>query len=387
MLIFEIFESVPDPRTPDHAFKHLLIDVLCIALCAILSGAESFIDFEDYGLAKEPWLRERLGLELPHGIPSHDTFNRLFSRLDPKAFETCFMAWTQHLQQATEGEILAIDGKSVRRSFDSATGQGALHLVSVWAVQARLVLAQQEVKQKSNEMTAVPLLLEMLDLKGCVVTADALNSQKNIAAKVQERGGDYVLALKANHPHLFEDVRDYFAWCREQPSGLAHLSEDSEITSDWGHGRHEVRRCFCLQTTPEEWPQALRQWPGLQSVVMIERERRILPPEGVPAGGQVVPTVTRHYYLSSLPPQAARLMHAIRAHWGIENSLHWVLDVAFGEDDCRVRRDHAPQNLATLRKLTLNLLRQDTKTKCGIKGKRKISGWNEDYMLKILAGS
>jgi predicted transposase YbfD/YdcC len=386
MLLFEIFESVPDPRTPDHAFKHLLIDVLCIALCAVLSGAESFIDFEDYGLAKEKWLRERLGLELPHGIPSHDTFNRLFSRLDPKAFEACFMAWTQHLQQATEGEILAIDGKSVRRSFDSASGQGALHLVSVWAVQARLVLAQQEVEQKSNEMTAVPLLLEMLDLKGCVVTADALNSQKNIAAKVQERGGDYVLALKANHPHLFEDVRDYFAWCQGQPGGLARLSDDSGSTSDWGHGRHEMRRCFCLQTTPEEWPQALRQWPGLQSVVMIERERSILPPEGAPVGAQVVPTVTRHYYLSSLAPQAARLMHAIRAHWGIENSLHWVLDVAFGEDDCRVRRDHAPQNLATLRKLTLNLLRQDTKTKCGIKGRRKISGWDEDYMLSILAG-
>jgi len=201
-----------------------------------------------------------------------------------------------------------------------------------------------------------------------------------------ERGGDYVLALKANHLHLYEDVRDYFAWCQGQPGGLAHLSQDSKITSDWGHGRHEVRRCFCLQTTPEEWPQALRQWPGLQSVVMIERQRSVLPPEGVPVGSQVVPTLTRHYYLSSLAPQAARLMNAIRAHWGIENSLHWVLDVAFGEDDCRVRRDHAPHNLATLRKLTLNLLRQDTKTKCGIKGRRKMSGWNEDYMLRILAG-
>ena len=319
MLIFEIFECVPDPRRANHSFSHRFIDVLCIALCATLSGAEGFVDFEDYGLAKETWLRERLGLELPHGIPSHDTFNRLFSLLDAKAFETCFMAWTQHLQQVTNGDILAIDGKSVRRSFDTATGQGALHLVSVWAVQARLVLAQQEVEQKSNEMTAVPLLLEMLDLKGCVVTADALNSQKNIAAKVQERGGDYVLALKANHPHLFEDVRDYFAWCRGQPGGLGHLSDDSQITRDWEHGRREVRRCFCLQTTPEEWPQALRQWPGLQSVVMIERERSILPPEGMPVGGHVVPTVTRHYYLSSLSPEAARLMHAIRAHWGIEN--------------------------------------------------------------------
>ncbi len=181
-------------------------------------------------------------------------------------------------------------------------------------------------------------------------------------------------------------MRDYFAWCREQPGGLTQLSDDSDKSSDWNHGRHEVRRCFCLQTTPEEWPQALRDWQGLQSVVMMERERSVLPPEGVPAGGKIVPSVTRHYYLSSLAPHASRLMHAIRAHWGIENSLHWVLDVAFDEDACRIRRDHAPQNFATLRKLTLNLLRKDTKTKCGIKGRRKISGWNEDYLLRILAG-
>jgi len=386
MLIFEIFEHLPDPRTPNHAFKHHLVDVLCIALCAMLSGAESFVDMEDYGQAKEDWLRRRLGLELPHGIPSHDTFNRLFSRLDPAAFEACFVTWTQQLHQATEGEILAIDGKSVRRSFDTATGQGALHLVSVWAAQARLVLAQQAVEQKSNEMTAVPLLLEMLDLQGCVVTADALNSQKNIAAKVQQGGGDYVLALKENHRHLFEDVRDYFAWCQGQPGGLARLCDDNALTSNWGHGRHEVRRCFCLKTTLEEWPQALQQWPGLQTVVMIERARRVLPPEGVPAGATLVPTVTRHYYLSSLAPQAPRLLHAIRAHWGIENSLHWVLDVAFDEDDCRVRTDHAPHNLATLRKLTLNLLRQDSQAKCGIKARRKLAGWDDDYLLRILAG-
>lgn len=387
MLIFEIFERLPDPRMPAHAFKHRLIDVVCIALCALLSGAESFVDIEDYGLAKETWLRERLGLELPHGIPSHDTFNRLFSRLDPKAFETCFVAWTQQLQLLTQGEILAIDGKSVRRSFDAATGQRALHLVSVWATQARLVLAQQEVDEKSNEITAVPQLLEMLDLKGCVVTADALNCQKDIAAKIQQGGGEYVLALKENHRHLYEDVRDYFTWCEGQPGGLSRLSDDHTHNSDWGHGRHEVRRCYCLKATPDDWPQALRQWPGLQSVVMVERERSIVPPEGLLEGGQLVATVTRHYYLSSLAPEASRLQHTIRAHWGIENSLHWVLDVAFGEDDCRTRKDHAPRNLATLRKLALNLLRQDTRMKCGVKGRRKMAGWDEDYLLRILAGT
>lgn len=386
MLIFEIFEQVPDPRKPGHAIQHQFLEVLCIALCAMLSGAEGFEDMEDYGHAKETWLRERVSLELPNGIPSHDTFNRLFSRMNPHAFEACFMAWTQQLQQLTQGEVLAVDGKSVRRSFDTATGKGALHLVSVWATQARLVLAQKAVEQKSNEMTAVPLLLEMLDLQGCVVTADALNTQKNIAAKVREGGGDYVLALKENHRHLFEDVRDYFAWCQQQPGGLQQLSNDSAMSSNWGHGRHEVRRCFCLQTTIEDWPQALRQWPDLQCVVMVERERSVLPPEGVPQGGQVVPTVTRHYYLSSLAPQATRLLNAIRAHWSIENSLHWVLDVTFGEDDCRARKDHAARNLATLRKLSLNLLRQDAKAKFSLKARRKMAGWDDDYLLRILAG-
>jgi predicted transposase YbfD/YdcC len=386
MLLFEMFESVPDPRTPHHAFKHRLLDVLCIALCAVVSGAESFVDMEDYGVAKEAWLRERLGLELPHGIPSHDTFNRLFSALDPAAFERSFMAWTKQLHQESAGEILAIDGKSLRRSFDTATGQGALHLVSVWACEARLVLAQQAVEKKSNEMTAVPLLLEMLDVTGCVVTADALNTQKTIAHKVRERGGDYVLPLKENHRYLYEDVRDYFEWCHKQPGGLRQLCEDAVGTREWGHGRCEVRRCFCLQTTPQEWPQALLQWTGLRCVVMVERERTLLPPEGVPVGASIAPTITRHFYLSSLEPQAARLLHAIRAHWGIENSLHWVLDTAFDEDACRVRRDHAPRNLATLRKLALNLLRQDTKAKAGLKARRKAAGWSNDYLLSILAG-
>jgi predicted transposase YbfD/YdcC len=250
--------------------------------------------------------------------------------------------------------------------------------VSVWACEARLVLAQQAVEKKSNEMKAVPLLLEMLDLKGCVVTADALLTQKYIAEKVHERGGDYVLALKENHRHLFEDVRDYFAWCHEQPGGLARLCTDEAASQEWGHGRREVRRCFCLATTPQEWPVALSQWKGLRCVVMIERERTILPPAGVPSGAAISPTVTRHFYLSSLEPEAARLLHAIRAHWGIENSLHWVLDTAFAEDECRIRRDHAPQNLATLRKLALNLLRQDAKAKSGLKGRRKAAGWNND---------
>ncbi|BCM94480.1 hypothetical protein IAD21_06387 (plasmid) [Abditibacteriota bacterium] len=385
MLAFELFESIPDPRTPNHSFKHLLVEVLCIALCAVLCGAESFVDMEDYGRAKHVWLRERLGLTLAHGIPSHDTFGRLFSRLDPRAFERCFVQWTQHLHEQTQGEVLAVDGKCVRRSFDTATGQGALHLVSIWAAQARLVLAQQAVDTKSNEMTAVPLLLEMLDIRGCVVTTDALNTQKNVAAAIQDGGGEYVLALKENHRHLFEDVRDYFAWCATQRGGLRRLCDDAAQSREWAHGRHEVRRCFCVQTSPADWPHALQKWPGLQTLVMIERERGQMAPEGQPQGAQPQPTLTRHFYLSSLEPQAQGLMKAIRAHWSIENSLHWVLDVAFEEDRCRVRKDHAAHNFATLRKITLNLLRQDTLLKVGIKARRKVAGWDEDYLLRVLA--
>ena len=387
MFLFHHFSEVDDPRTPCHSLKHPLVDILGIALCAVISGAESFVDMEDYGVAKERWLRERLGLELPNGIPSHDTFQRVFSRLNPTAFEECFMRWTQQLHQQSGGDLLAIDGKAVRRSFDTASGQGALHLVSVWASEARLVLAQQKVEAKSNEMTAVPLLLEMLDLQGSVVTTDALNTQKNIAAAIQEGGGDYVLALKENHRHLFEDVRDFFAWCQKQrqTTSQACVWDATWQSSEWGHGRHEVRRGFVLTTQPDEWPQALQDWKGLQSIVMVERERSVVPPEGLPEGAVLNPSCSQHFFLSSLSATDERVEKAIRAHWGIENSLHWVLDVAFDEDACRVRHDHAPQNFATLRKIALNLLRQDRKVKCGVKGRRKMAGWDDDYLLRILA--
>jgi predicted transposase YbfD/YdcC len=342
---------------------------------------------EDYGRAKHTWLRERLGLELPNGIPTHDTFRRVFGALCPDAFESCFRRWTQQLHQESGGDLLAIDGKAVRHSFDTASGQGALHLVSVWASEARLVLAQQKVAAKSNEMTAVPLLLERLDLQGSVVTSDALNTQKNVAAAIHEGGGDYVLALKPNHLHLFEDVRDTFAWCQNQSQNQSQnpCYEQCWQSSEWGHGRHEVRRGFCLSTPLDEWPQAVRAWSGLRCIVMVERERTVLSPEGVPPGAHDQPTRTRHFFLSSLGATDPRVEKAIRAHWGIENSLHWVLDVAFDEDGCRVRKDHAPQNFATLRKLALNLLRQDQKAKCGVKARRKIAGWDEDYLLSILA--
>jgi predicted transposase YbfD/YdcC len=375
--VSEYFDQVPDPRQPSNAQRHLLLDLLSIALCAMLSGAEAFTAMESFGQEKHQWLKERLGLQLPGGIPSHDTFRRLFAHLNPQAFGAAMQAWTQALQQATQGQVIALDGKSVRRSFDTATGKGALHLVNAWASHNRLVLASCEVDQKSNEIKAIPTLLEMLDIRGCIVTTDALNTQKEIARTIVDKGGDYVLALKDNHALLHQEVRDYFHWCQKQSCGIERLGDGCAQASHWGHGRHEKRRCFVVAATVEDWPQALQQWPGLQSLVMIESSRTAT---GAPT------EIHERFYLSSLPCEAARLLEVVRSHWGVENNVHWCLDVVFDEDGSRVRKDHAPQNLAILRRLALNLLRQETTAKNGLKARRLRAAWNSDYLLRLLCG-
>jgi predicted transposase YbfD/YdcC len=375
------FEKVPDPRGQSNAQVHLLLDILTIALCAMLSGAETFADMERFGLEKRQWLRERLGLKLPGGVPSHDTFGRLFARLDPHAFGAAMQTWTQALHHATQGQVVALDGKTLRRSFDSATGKGALHLVNAWASDSRLVLGQTAVDAKSNEITAIPTLLEMLDIKGCIITCDALNSQKEIARQIRGKEANYVLALKDNHALLHQEVRDYFGWCRQQPGGLARLTDSQAHGTHWGHGRCEVQNCFVIAATEQDWPQALRQWPGLQSIVLVESARRS---ESVPVNNSV--PVQQRFYLSSLPCDAPTLLKAVREHWGVENNVHWCLDVAFDEDGSRVRKDHAAHNLAILRRLCLNLLRQETNDKRGLKAKRLRAAWNSDYLLKLLCG-
>ena len=372
------FSKVPDPRVGSNAQVHLLVEILTIAVCAMLSGAESFADMERFGQEKCAWLKSRLGLRLHCGVPSHDTFGRIFAALDAHAFGAAMQTWTQALHQATEGRVVALDGKTVRRSFDSATGKGAIHLVSAWASDCGLVLGQCKVEGKSNEITAVPKLLELLDVRGCIVTADALNTQKSFAAQIIAQKADYVLALKHNHALLHQEVQEYFAWCQEQPDGLSALCEDCVERREWGHGRAELRRCFVVGATEQDWPRACGQWPGLQTLVMVESTRAT----GV--GAQTKTSVERRFFLSSAPPQAELLLCAVRAHWGVENNVHWCLDVAFDEDGCRVRKDNAPENLGTLRRLCLNLLRQEESDKRGLKAKRLRAAWNSDFLLSVL---
>ena len=371
--ISEHFAALTDPRV-ERFGVHRLVEIVTIALCGVLCGADGWVAIEAFGQEKEAWLRTFL--RLPGGIPSHDTFGRVFARLDPDELRSCFLAWVRAVVGEVGAQVVAVDGKTLRGSHDRAAGKEALHLVSAWATASGLVLGQVATDAKSNEITAIPLLLKLLALEGATVTIDAMGCQTAIAAQIVEQGADYVLTLKDNHPALRDRVRLAFADARRAvgtPLPLADLVPSA--THDRAHGRAETRRCLAIGDPADlAYVDPDGRWPGLRSIVRIESTRRV---------GDTSTTEPR-YYLSSLPPDAARLARVIRSHWGIENRLHWVLDVAFREDHNRARDGHAPENLAILRHVALNLLRQDRSVRGGVATKRLRAALNDTYLRSLL---
>lgn len=361
-----------DPRVRRRR-RHQLLDIVVIAVCGVLSNCESFVDIERYGNKKLGFFRRFL--ELPNGIPSHDTFSRVFARLRPGAFQECLLAWLKDWQADAGPDIIPIDGKTLRHTFDTAGGKSALHSVSAWSSRHRMTLGQVAVAAKSNEITAIPELLKLIDIEGAIVTIDAAGCQKEIARHIVEKKGDYVLTLKGNHEYLFADVQQAFAEhlndaTAEQGPGFDRHSEKKKT-----HGRQEERSCYAMPA-----PKSLHgfgDWKGLLTLVMVVGVRTV--------AGVETPDV--RYFLSSLPAKARPLARAIRTHWSIENSLPWVLDIAFREDERRVRKNHGPENLALLNRLALSLLQQDQQNKVGIACKRKMCGWDDDYLIDILHGN
>jgi len=371
--IEEHFSKVSDPRM-DRTKEHKLIDLIAIAICAVICGAEGWTDIENFGNSKLLWLKTFL--ELPNGIPSHDTFGRVFSRIDAQEFQLAFYEWVWAVNDIIQGQIINIDGKQLRGSKDKVLGKRAIYMVSAWAEENELVLGQRKVDEKSNEITAIPELLKLLALSGCIVTIDAIGTQTNIAKTIVEAEADYVLSVKENQGHLYEDIAVLFGV--DQAQNFKYASLEYAQTTNKAHGRIEVRECW--STSNPEYLDLIRgrqDWAGLKSIAMVLGTRII-------EGKQ---TKRVRFYISTLPSQAERFLHIVRKHWSIENDLHWVLDVALNEDRSRVRKDQAPQNLAVLRHIALNLLKQEKTAKGGIHAKQLQAAWKEDYLLKVLAAA
>lgn len=362
------FNRVKDPRQ-NQGKRHPLPDLIVIAICALICNADGWEDIELFGRSKAKWFSTFL--RLPHGIPSHDTFARVFSRIEPDAFEACFQQWMHHLGQTSKGRLIAVDGKTLRRSFDHAAGKAAIHMINAWCVTNQTVLGQVVCQEKANEITTMPRLLELLDLQDAVVTADAMHCQKSTAQTILDGGGDYLLQVKANQPALHENLKLLFnQGLTDDCQGVAY---DFIENTDAGHGRIETRRCWSSWDIAGVAPSD--DWPGLRSVACVERTRQV--------GDEI--STQRHYYISSLAGRdAGEILGLSRGHWGVENQLHWRMDVVFGEDDRRIRRLHGAENFTRLSRIALNLLKADISRKASIRQKRKLGGWDHDFLLHLL---
>jgi predicted transposase YbfD/YdcC len=365
-----IFAEINDPRAEKNRV-HLLTDILIIAILSVIAGAKGWEDMENYGLSKYSFLEQFL--TLPEGIPCADTFRRVFERIHPKIFEQCFRRWVESIVETTGAQVIPIDGKTLKGSYDRVLGKTALHLVSAWSAEHRLVLGQVKVADKSNEITAIPALLELLDIAGCIITIDAMGTQTAIASQIFHAKADYVLALKGNHPTLHQQVKDWF----EQRlifgfEGVLH-SYDERVEK--GHHRTEKRQIWCVPISQLPSLHNQDDWAGLQCVVMVVRVRHLWNKT----------TREVQFYLTSLDCDARKLAQAIRLHWGVENGLHWSLDVTFDEDACRIRTGHAPQNFSLLRRIALNALNLEQSVKRSNRQKSNRAAMDNNYMLKILA--
>ncbi len=361
------FRPMNDPREK-RGIRHRLPDMIAIAITAVICNADGWEDIEIFGKCKAKWFATFL--DLPHGIPSHDTFARVFAKLDPDEFESCFRQWMAHLSDTSQGRLIAVDGKTLRHSFDTASEKTALHMINAWCTTNQSVLGQMVCGTKENEIPVLPRLLKLLDLDGAVVTADAMHCQKKTAKVIRQGKGDYLLQVKDNQPSLHENIELLFE--QGLTDDCRGVRYDFAETTEAGHGRIETRRCWCSDDIAGVAPSD--DWPGLKTVVCVERIRRI--------GSKT--TRKRHYYISSLPAKAETLLRCSRNHWGVENQLHWRMDVVFHEDARRIRKDHAAENYTRLSRIALNLLKADTSVKASIRQKRKLAGWDHDFLLNLI---
>ena len=368
------FGCVPDPRV-SRTRRYSLPDLLFLCICAVLCGADDCVSIAEFGRVKSDWLAQYT--DFRDGLPSHDTISRVLSLLDPLEVERAFVSWVSTIHTKTKGEVIAIDGKTMRRSFDTATGKAAIHMVSAWSSANGLVLGQVETAEKSNEITAIPKLLKMLDIEGCTITIDAMGTQKDIASEIIDKKADYLLPVKDNHPNLNADIQAFFEramanrWMNANADKIPHAKHRM---FDADHGRSETRICYCTDVLDDI--ENTQDWKGLRTIAMIQAERV----EGAKTSTE------RRYYISSLPPNAKWINDAARKHWGVENGLHWVLDVAFNEDLCRSRKNRGAAIRAVLNRVAVNICKADTAAKVGIKNRRHKAAWDKRYLTQLIEG-